>query len=196
MNTRKIREDLGRVRTCVQRREYPRAVFLLTGALRELGGQPAPSDLRGDYRTAIGDICADPAYKKEYSQPVAYQPGKERELLAFFNKFYKQVMGQEEEEDYEATLQRKLNLDRRISDGKRFLEEHKVHEAEECFTEAFRFYKNEFAAYGMVARALMDAGEYVRALGHVKKGLTEKPDDPELRRIAEECLRLRAQASR
>ncbi|MBD5626330.1 MAG: hypothetical protein HDQ90_02315 [Desulfovibrio sp.] len=196
MNTRKIREDLGRIRTCVQRREYPRAVFLLTTALRELGGQTAPTDLRGDYRTAIADICADPAYKKEYSQPVAYQPGKERELLAFFNKFYKQVMGQEEEEDYEATLQRKLQIDRCISDGKAFLAEHKVHEAEECFIEAFRHYKNEFAAYGMVARALLDAGEYVRALGHVKKGLTEQPDDAELRRIAEECLRLRAQAGR
>ena len=196
MNARKIREDLGRIRTCIQRRDYPRAVFLLTTALQDLGGLQAPTDLRGDFRTAIADICADPAYKKEYSQPVAYQPGKERELLAFFNKFYKQVMGQEDEEDYEATLQRKLNLDRCISNGKKFLAEHKVQEADECFAEAFKYYKNELAAYGMIARALMEAGEYVRALGHVKKGLTEKPDDAELRRIAEECLRLRAQANR
>ena len=196
MNIRKIREDLGRARTCVQRRDYPRAVFLLTGALRELGGLNAPTDLRGDFRTALADICADPAYKKEYAQPVTYQPGKERELLAFFNKFYKQLMGQEEEEDYESTLQRKLNLDRCISDGKRFLLSHKIPEADECFLEAFKYYKNEFAAYGMIAKALMEAGEYVRALGHVRKGLAERADDAELRRIAEECLRLRAQAGR
>lgn len=196
MNIRKIREDLGRARTCVQRRDYPRAVFLLTSALRELGGQAAPMDLRGDFRTTLADICADPVYKKEYSQAVAYQPGKERELLAFFNRFYKQIMGQEEQEDYEATLQRKLNLDRCISDGRRFLSERKIPEADACFTEAFKYYKNEFAAYSMVAKALLEAGEYVRALGHVRKGLGERPEDADLRRIAEECLRLRAQAGR
>lgn len=194
MNPRKIREDLGRVKTCVQRRDYPRAVFLLISALRDLGGQSAPTDLRGDFRTAIADICADPAYKKENSQPVTYQPGKERELLVFFNKFYNGLTGQEEEEDYEATLQRKLNLDRCISDGKCFLAERKISEADACFTEAFKYYKNEFGAYGMIARALLEAGEYVRALGHVRKGLSERANDAELRRIAEECLRLRAQA--
>lgn len=196
MNIRKIREDLGRIRTCIQRRDYPRAVFLLTTALQELGGLQAPTDLRGDFRTAIADICGDPAYKKEYAQAVTYQPGKERELAAFFNKFYKQVTGHEDEEDYETTLQRKLNLDRCISDGKKFLAEHKVSEAEECFTEALKYYRNEVAAFTMIARALMESGEYVRALGHVKKGLAAKPDDAELRRIAEECLRLRAQANR
>lgn len=196
MNIRKIREDLGRARTCVQRRDYPRAIFLLTTSLRELGSQASPMDLRGDFRTTITDICADPLYKKAYSQPIVYQPGKERELFVFFNKFYKQITGQEEEEDYDTILQRKLNLDRCISDGKRFLAERKIPEADACFINAFKYYKNEFAAYGMIAKALLDAGEYVRALGHVRKGLTERPDDTDLRHIAEECLRLRAQANR
>ncbi len=47
-----------------------------------------------------------------------------------------------------------------------------------------------------MAKAMLEAGEYVRALGHVRRGLKERPEDADLRRLAEECLRLRAQASR
>lgn len=196
MNARKIREDLGKVRTCIQRRDYPRAIFLFCTALKELGGQAAPMDLRGDIRTALTDLCADPAYKKEYPQALVYQPGKERDLMVFFNKFYKQIMGTEEQEDYEATLQRKLNLDRCINDGKSFLGQGKPSEADNCFTEALKYYKNEIAAFAMMAKAMMDAGHYVRALGYVRKGLAEKADDAELARLAGECSRMRAQSGR
>lgn len=196
MNARKIREDLGRARTCVQRRDYARAIYLFCVSLKDLGGQSAPMDLRGDFRTALADICADPVYKKEFPNPLSYQPGRERELLVFFNKFYKQLMGAEDKEDYEATLKRKLNLDRCINDGKAFLSQGKPSEADECFGEAFKYYKNEFAIYAMMTKAMMDAGHYARALGYARKGLAERPDNADLRRIAEECARLRAAAGR
>lgn len=196
MNTRKIREDLGRVRTCVQRRDYPRAVQLFCNGLRELGGQTAPMDVRGDIRTALADLCGDPLYKKNNPQALSYQPGKEKELLAFFTGLYTALSGQEEEEDYEATLARKVNLDRCINDGKAFLSQGKPSDADNCFAEAFKYYKNEIAAYVMMARAMMDAKEYVRALGYIRKGLNEKADNADLRQLAEECLKKRAQAGR
>ncbi len=196
MNVRKIREDLGRVKTCIQRRDYPRAVFLLCSSLKELGGQTAPMDVRGDFRNAVADICADPLYSQDNPSAQTYQPGKERELLVFFNKFYKQLVGAETTEDYESTLARKLNLDRCLNNGKRFLAEGKPREADDCFAEAQKFYKNEIAAYAIMGRAMMEAGEYVRALGHLRKGLNERPQDQDLRRLAEECLRLRAQSGR
>lgn len=196
MNPRKIREDLGKCRTCIQRRDYQRAIYLFCIALKDLGSQAAPSDLRGDIRTALADMCADPVYKKNYQQPLSYQPGKERDLLLFFNKFYKQLMGTEDKEDYEATLQRKLNLDRCISDGKSFINQGKPSEADNCFKEALKYYKNEIAAFAMMARAMMDAGHYVRALGYIRKGLTEKPEDADLKRLSDECNKLRAQAGK
>lgn len=192
MNARKIREELGRARTCAQRNDYPRALYLFCMALKELGGQTAPTDLRGDIRTAIADLCADPAYKQECSQPVGYQPGKERELLAFFNRLYKKIMGREDVEDYETTLKRKLALDRCINDGKVFLSQGKPSEADECFARALTYYKNEIAAFGMMAKAMMEAGHFGRALGYARKGLAEKPDNQDLRRIAEECAKKRA----
>ena len=68
--------------------------------------------------------------------------------------------------------------------------------ADASFAEALKYYKNEFSVFSMMAKAMLEAGEYVRALGHVRKGLKERPEDAELLQLAEECLRLRAQAGR
>lgn len=175
----------------MQRRDFPRAIYLFCLCLKDIGTQAAPMDLRGDIRATLADICSDPVYKKEYAQPLSYQPGKERDLLVFFNKFYKRIMGSEDQEDYEATLKRKLNLDRRISDGKAFVQAGKFSEADDCFADALKYYKNEIAAFSMMARAMMDAGQYARALGYIRKGLAEKPEDQDLARLNEECARLR-----
>lgn len=196
MNARKIRENLGRAKASCQRRDFPRAVYLTIAAFKELGGQTAPTDLRGDFRNALTVLTSDPQYKKECGQPLSYQPGKERELLIFFIKLYKELRGQENQEDYETTLQRKLNLDRCIKEGKLLLSQGKGSEADASFAEALKYYKNEFSVFSMMAKAMLEAGEYVRALGHVRKGLKERPEDAELLQLAEECLRLRAQAGR
>lgn len=196
MNARKIREDLGRARNCVQRRDLPRAVYLLCLSLRDLGGQTTPMSIRGDFRNVIVDICADPLYKKYYSQPIGYQPGKEKELLAFFSKFYQQLTGIPEAEDYETALQRKLSLDRCINDGKSFLSQGKPTEADECFTEALKFYRDEFAAFSMMAKAMLESGQPARALGYVRRGLKERPKDPGLTAIGMECARLREQTGK
>lgn len=196
MNVRKIREYLGRVKTTIQRRDYQKALELFCAALRELGNQAPPLDIRGDIRTAVADLCADPLFRKEFSQPVSYQPGKERELLAFFGKFYNSLSGHETEENHETVLARKMNLDRCINNGRAYLTQGKPSEADQCFAEAFKYYKNEFAAFSIMARAMMEAKEYVRALGYLRKGLNEKRDDAALRQLAEECLKKRAEAGR
>lgn len=194
MNPRKIREDLGRARACVQRRDLERALYLLCLSLKDLGGQAIPTPLRGDFRNAITDICADPDFKRLAQQPVAFQPGKERELLAFFNKVYKQLKGAEE--DYETALQRKLNLDHCLGNGNAYLAQGKPAEADECFLEAFKYYRNEFAVFGMIARAMLEAGHIARALGYARKGLKLKPADAALQEIVEECGRLKDQAGK
>lgn len=192
MNGRKIREDLGRIRTCIQRRDFPRAVNLLVISLKDLGNQQAPLDLRGDFRTALADICADATYKKFHSKPMVYQAGKEKDLLLFFQQFYALITGQtEEEDDYETTIQRKLNLDRCIGNGRVFVSHGKFSEADDCFGEAMKYYKDEIAAFGIIAKIMMDAGQYVRALGYVRKGLEKQPGNEDLKALGEECTRLR-----
>ena len=191
MNARKIREDLGRAKACCSRHDSERALFLTISALKELGGQSAPLDLRGDFRTAFAELAADPDLKAAGVPALAYSPGAEKEVLQQLSQVYRTLKGQEKEEEYQSALQRKLSLDHSFSDGKKFLSAGKPTEADACFVEALKHYKDEKAIFGMMARAMMDAGEYVRAIGHARNGLKELPNDAELTRIIEECTRLR-----
>lgn len=191
MNARKIREDLGRAKTCCSRHDMDRALYLTITALKELGGQSAPLDLRGDFRSTFAELAADPELKAAGAPALAYSPGAEKTLLQQLSQFYRAMKGQEKEEEYQSALQRKLNLDHGFRDGKQFLAEGKPSEADACFAEALKHYKDEKAIFGMMARAMMDAGEYVRAIGHARAGLKELPDDAELARIVEECSKLR-----
>lgn len=191
MNARKVREDLGRAKSCCARRDTERALFLTITALKELGGQNAPIDLRGDFRATIMDLAAAPDLKEAGASGLAYAPGTEKDLLQKLSQIYRSMTGQEKEEEYQAALQRKLNLDRCFSEGKKLLAEGRSSEADASFAEAFKHYKDERAIFGMMARAMMDAGEYVRAIGHARAGLKELPNDAELTRIMEECSRLR-----
>lgn len=196
MNARKVREGLGRVRTCIQRGEFPQALQLVCQGLKECGAQAAPMDLRGDFRNALGDICSHPDYKKYYPKPISYQPGKEKVILAWLQKLLTAITGQEEEEEYEAALQRKLNLDRCINNGKTFVSQGKFTEADDCFKEAFKFYKNEIAAFGIMARTMMDASQYVRALGYVRQGLKIQPENEDLNQLCAVCEKMRAKGSK
>ena len=191
MNARKIREDLGRAKACCSRHDTERALFLTITALKELGGQSAPLDLRGDFRTAFAELAADPDLKAAGVPALAYAPGTEKDVLQQLSQVYRTLKGQEKEEEYQSALQRKLSLDHCFSDGKKFLSAGKPTEADACFVEALKHYKDEKAIFGMMARAMMDAGEYVRAMGHARNGLKELPNDAELTRIIEECARLR-----
>lgn len=192
MNSRKIREDLGRARASSARRDPERALYLTISALKDLGGQPAPTDLRGDLRTTVGALTADPDLKEYLPAGLGYQPGNERELLQVLANAYQSMKGSAEQEDYETTLQRKLTIDRNLRDGKKFLSEGRASEADACFAEAMKFYKDEFAIFAMMASAMISAGEYVRALGHVRNGLKEDPQNAELIHLANECIRLRS----
>ena len=191
MNARKIREDLGRAKACCSRHDTERALFLTISALKELGGQSAPLDLRGDFRTAFAELAADPDLKAAGVPALAYSPGAEKEVLQQLSLVYRTLKGQEKEEEYQSALQRKLSLDHSFSAGKKFLSAGKPTEADACFVEALKHYKDEKAIFGMMARAMMDAGEYVRAIGHARNGLKELANDAELTRIIEECTRLR-----
>lgn len=212
MNARKIRENLGRVKASCMRRDFERALYLTVSAFRELGGQAAPSDLRGDFRTAMEYLAADPEFKKlvgettsapkeghaalfaSGGQGVSYQPGKEGELLELLEKMYRAFKGQENDEEYQEAVERKLKIDYCLRDGRKKLQEGKPSEADALFVEALTYYRDETALFGVIARALMEAGEYVRALGHVRAGLKVLPQNEELLRMGEECARLRQKA--
>ena len=191
MNARKIREDLGRIKSCCQRGDTKRALFLMLGALKDLEGQTAPSDLRGDFRNALSALASISAIKAALGKALNYVPGSERDLLLKLAALYRNILQQENEEDYETALQRKLQLDRCFNSGKKYLKEGKPSEADACFAEALKYYRDEHALFAMMARAMLEVGEPVRALGHVRNGLKMKPDDAQLKSLANLCTAMR-----
>ncbi|MBQ9536864.1 MAG: hypothetical protein IJU79_03635 [Desulfovibrionaceae bacterium] len=191
MNIRKIREDLGRVKSSCQRRDFNNALFLLISSLKELGGQRAPLDLRQDFRDALFAICSDPNYKSVRPTPVIYNAGKEREILAQMLQVYQAIVGQVETESYEVAAARKLKIDQALRDGKNFLSRGLVPEAELSFAEAVKNYRTENALFAIIAREFMAVKEYGRGLGYLREGLKRAPTDPMLRELANECMRLR-----
>lgn len=191
MNARKIRENLGRIKPCCKRGEADRALFLFMSALKELGGQTAPLDMRGDFRNGLADVLVLPKIKALAGPSLTYTPGSERELLQHCATVYRAMLDLVDDEEYEVALQRKLNIDRAFKDGKKFLREGKSSEADACFAEAMKYYKDEHAIFGMMARAMLDAGEPVRALGHVRAGLKRRPNDPALQSLLVQCAAMR-----
>jgi tetratricopeptide (TPR) repeat protein len=191
VNTRLIRENLGKAKLSTSRQELRRALFLTIAAIKELGGKPFPFDMRGEFREVLSNLLADPEFRKVCTRPIAYQPGKEGEILAIMANAWKILNGAVEAEDYEATLSRKLKLDRSIIEGRRLLSEGKPSEADAAFAEAMKYYKDETAVFLLFAKVFMEAKEYVRALGHLRQGLKVDPDNETMRSMAEECLNLR-----
>ncbi|CAI3226954.1 tetratricopeptide repeat protein [Desulfovibrio legallii] len=193
MNISQIRLGLGRVKSSCARRDLERALDLAIAALDALGGQTPPTDLRGDIRNAVASLAADPDIRAHAPAPLAYQPGMEQDLARSLRQVRDGLKNAQEQEDYAATLQRKQQLDRWFKDGKAFLAQGKPSEADACFAEALRHYRDETALFGMMAKAMMEAGEYVRALGHIRAGLKANPGNAALADLAEACASLRQQ---
>ena len=193
MNIRKIRENLGRVKTSCQRRDFSHALYLLIAALKELAGQRPPTDLRADFREAINMVGGDPQFKEFSSAPLIYKPGGERELLTLLIQIYQTLAGKKNTESYEEALERKLKIDHALRDGKHFLSRHQIADAETCFAEAIKNYRDEHALFMMIARAYIEIKEFARGLGYLRDGLKRAPNDPNLLRLAEDCLRMRAE---
>ncbi|MCR4666192.1 MAG: tetratricopeptide repeat protein [Desulfovibrio sp.] len=192
MNIRKIREDLGRVRTSCQRRDVPHGLYLLISSLKELGGQKPTTDLRADFREAVNMIASDPEFKAVCAQPLIYKPGSERELLGMLIQVYQTMVGKKNTETYEEASARKLRIDHSLRDGKKFLSHGRVQDAETCFAEAIKNYKDENALFLLIARAYIEVKEVNRAIGYLREGLKKAPQDPALRSLADECLRMKA----
>ncbi|MBQ7617755.1 MAG: hypothetical protein IJS50_02660 [Desulfovibrio sp.] len=191
MNIRKIKEDLGRAKTSCQRRDFQHGLFLLISSLKELGGQRPTTDLRSDFREAITMVASDPIFKSVCGQTVSYKPGTERDILNLMIQVYQTLAGKKNTESYEQASARKLKIDQALRSGKNFLAHGRVADAEQCFAEALKNYRDEHAIFLIIARAYIELKEYGRGLGYLREGLKRALNEPSLMQLADQCLRLR-----
>lgn len=194
MDTRAIREQLGRVKPYYLRNETLRA---LNAALMGVKGVAAlgmaPSlDIRGAIREAVQLLSRDEQVKKLLKAPLAYQPGQERQLLAALAALYKAYLEEMNREDHDAALARKQKLDQAFNLGIKLLGQGQVSEADAAFAEAITHYRDEHRVFVLIGKALLGAGEDKRALPYLRRGMEVCPEDPDLRTLLETAGRVKS----
>jgi tetratricopeptide (TPR) repeat protein len=197
MNIRLIRENLGRVKACYLRNETLRALHCCVAALRDIGASSPPTDVRSGIREAVQYLARDERVKSLLpSGSLAYTPGREQALLGVFEKILAALEEAEGKESSAAALERKLKIDHAYNAGIKLLEQGRVSEADASFAEAVSSYRDEHRLFHMIAGALIDAKEPVRAGPYLKRGLRILPDDPDLSALLERARALRQEAGR
>ncbi len=184
MSQKNIIDNLGRVKTYHYKNEGTKALNSLIIALRSLVKQgQVPTVLRGQVREATSYIGSDKNIQKHSKTPIAYSPGKEKELLANLEKIYETIEGVAGTETKEQAKERKLQLDKFYNLGLKLLNAGKISEADQSFHEALKYYRNEKKIYTMIAKALCNAKEFVRASDYLKKAYQISPDAEDVREL-------------
>ncbi len=191
MSVKEIKENLSRAKSYAQRQDTERAVGALINALRLLGTKALASDLRPVMRETVQNLGRNPTIKEIWPHPLNYQPGQEAQLLAPFAQIYK-TLCQEEEEGRDAAKSRKLRIDQTLNAGIKLLQQKRVSEADACFAEAVKNYKDEHALFGMIGKALMEVNEFRRAYPYLKRGAEVAPQNANVQALYKQCCELRA----
>lgn len=194
MDIRGIKDQLGRIKPYYLKNEMVRALGCAVLGLKgvvQLGTAPS-TELRGLIREGVQLLVRDEAVKTRLKAPLVYQPGQERQILAQLAAVYKALVEEAGREDWEAAFKRKQKLDQSLNLGLRLLAQGNVSEADAAFAEAVTYCKDEFRLYGIIGKALVDAGEVRRAAPYIKKGQEALPQDAELAALHEAVLRAKS----
>lgn len=192
MNIRQIRENLGRVKASFLRNENLRALSCFVAAMKELGNNAPATDLKGDIREAVQYLMRDTQIKALLPAGLSgYAPGQEKSLLLLFTKILERLTEAEGTETSEAALERKIKIDQAYNAGVKHLGQGRVSEADASFAEAASLCKDEYRLFHMIASALLDAGEVVRAGPYLKRGMEALPGNPDLTALLERARVLR-----
>lgn len=193
MDPKQSRDALNRARSYFMRNDAERGLDSFITSLRKLGGAPASADIRSLCRECLSYLMMDPMMKVPGSPNIVYTPGQESALLTQLEKV-RGIQQDSSAEDEEAALNRKIRLDQAVNSGKSFLAAKRISEADASFQEALKLYKDETRLFFVIAKALIDAGETVRALPYIKQGLQADPEDLLMKDLLQRTLKARTES--
>jgi len=193
MDLRQIRENLARVKIYVNKGESLRALNVAVMALTPLvkAGTNLSTELRSLVREAAQTLAGDQNTKPHLKGSFAYQPGQERQLLVAMIMTMKDMEATANQEDHATALARKQRMDKALNLGRRALEQNKVSEADQCFQEAIKNYRDEHRVFQMIGKCLVDAGQPRRAIPYLKKATELEPDNTVAAELYGSALRAR-----
>ncbi len=187
MGIRETKEAFGKVKPYFLRNETLRALGSMLVGLKDVVASKAqpPVEVRSMIREATQLLARDEEIRKHAKGPIAYQPGQERALFTALAAIYKILQDAQNFESDEAIKARKLKLDQYCNAGLKLLGQGKTSEADAAFAESMKYYRDEHRLFHYIAKSLVDAKQFRRALPYVKKGLETIPKDPEMMKLFE-----------
>lgn len=185
MDQKVIKDNLGRAKAFYMKGDSAQALNAVILALHEVVRSSTtnlPIPIRSLFREAIQLISRDKEITSKTDKAITYSPGYERNTLAHLVTIYN-VFLEGEKESVDVLKKRKLRLDKAYNIGLRLLAANKVSEADQAFQEAVKCHKDEDRLFLMIARALCEAEQPVRASTYIKKALELDPSSEEAKEL-------------
>jgi tetratricopeptide (TPR) repeat protein len=188
MDLRKVKDLCSRAKSYAQKGDELRSLNALCSGLKEIvrSGAPVPTEMRSLVREVVQSLASIDIVKENAKAPLRYEPGQERALLSLCEELATTIDAILNHESYEMASERKLKLDQAFNRALRTLEQGQIAKADEMFSEALAFYRDEHRIFSYIAKALMNAGAIKRAQGYVKRGLAVVPDDTVMLALVDE----------
>ncbi len=188
MSQKIIIDNVGRVKAYYYKGESDKVLLSCIKALQAVvkSYTQVPVSMRGSLREAVQFVASDKAIMKYTKKPISYTPGQEKPLLKQLEDIYEVMVGSLGKESKEDARKRKLALDKTYNLGLRLLQANKISEADQAFQQCVKLYKSEKKLFVMIAKALMEAKEYVRASTYLKKAKEIFPDSEEISELIKE----------
>ncbi len=194
MNAKDIRDLLIKAKVCYTQKKNIECVGAIIMALRNMGDGAQPVEVCSALREVVLLVGKEEMVTEVLGHPLTYTSGQEKELLVPFAKVFKIAMENKDAESHEVALARKIKIDKAFNEGKSLLARNNVSEADQVFSEAITFYRDEHTLFSLIGEALMQANAPKRAFPYLKRGIEVDPNNKHMRSLYDKCEELRKQA--
>jgi len=114
---------------------------------------------------------------KHLPEPLTYQPGAEKQILAQIIPLVKTLHKERKREGMDAVRARKLKIDHAIIHGTKAVQAGKFDEAKKYFREATNLHTDEDAMFLIIADRLQAAEVYKESFEYLRSALQVNPND-------------------
>lgn len=191
MDIKQVRDNLRKAKLYADRGDMVGSLRL---ALKALPAVLKNSVVSIEVRSCIRDVASVYATDKTIRDLAKYQfiymPGKEQLLLDAVTKAYEGLTENIITETYDEILARKKALDQHIIRGRKYLKIGKVTDADSCFQEALKLYKDEDSIFAFIGKMFLEEKQIPRASFYLKRAHEVDPDNSDVKSMIHEVIRL------
>ncbi len=190
MDTKKALDTLARAKVAYSKKKTVEVLAAIVMVIKGMGAKTYPLELTGSLRELVQMVGKDPEVVKVLGKAVTFQVGQEQAIMMAFAKVYKALSG-DVKEDFSLALTRKKKIDKAFNEGLKLLVAGNLSEADQCFSEAIGYHKDEHSLFLLIGEALMKAEAPKRAFPYLSKGLMADPKNAKMKTLYDQCAILK-----